>query len=107
MNIGIITHKTLLPITRLNFGRTQLSSSSGVHIRWADSNAVDKGPSTECQSRAQICGGLDTFLVDCTRWWDRQKSNLFTATLQNFPVIPVKFINECRQFLIYIHLLKN
>lgn len=28
---GVITDKTVLPITRLNFGRTQLESSSGVH----------------------------------------------------------------------------
>lgn len=28
---GVITDKSVLPITRLNFGRTQLSSSSGVH----------------------------------------------------------------------------
>jgi hypothetical protein len=28
---GVITKETLLPITKLNFGRTQLSSSSGSH----------------------------------------------------------------------------
>ena len=28
---GVITDKNVLPITRLNFGRTQLASSSGVH----------------------------------------------------------------------------
>ncbi|EFX61590.1 hypothetical protein DAPPUDRAFT_18957, partial [Daphnia pulex] len=28
---GVITDKTILPITRLNFGRTQLETSSGVH----------------------------------------------------------------------------
>ena len=28
---GVITDKSILPITRLNFGRTQLESSSGVH----------------------------------------------------------------------------
>lgn len=28
---GIITDKNYLPITRLNFGRTQLSTSSGEH----------------------------------------------------------------------------
>ena len=28
---GIISDKKFLPITRLNFGRTQLASSSGVH----------------------------------------------------------------------------
>ena len=28
---GVITEKNLLPITQLNFGRTQLSSSSGAH----------------------------------------------------------------------------
>jgi hypothetical protein len=28
---GVITAKTILPITKLNFGRTQLSSSSGAH----------------------------------------------------------------------------
>ncbi|EFX89078.1 hypothetical protein DAPPUDRAFT_310805 [Daphnia pulex] len=30
-DIGVITDKNILPITRLNFGRTQLESSSGVH----------------------------------------------------------------------------
>jgi hypothetical protein len=30
-NAGIISNKNLLPVTRLNFGRTQLESSSGVH----------------------------------------------------------------------------
>jgi hypothetical protein len=30
-NSGIITDKNVLPITRLNFGRTQLASSTGVH----------------------------------------------------------------------------
>jgi hypothetical protein len=29
--LGTITDKNLLPITRLNFGRTQLETSSGVH----------------------------------------------------------------------------
>ena len=29
--IGVITDKKYLPITRLNFGRTQLETSSGVH----------------------------------------------------------------------------
>jgi hypothetical protein len=29
--LGVITDKSVLPITRLNFGRTQLESSSGVH----------------------------------------------------------------------------
>lgn len=28
---GVITDKNFLPVTRLNFGRTQLSSSSGAH----------------------------------------------------------------------------
>jgi hypothetical protein len=28
---GVITDKNVLPITRLNFGRTQLETSSGVH----------------------------------------------------------------------------
>jgi hypothetical protein len=30
-NSGVITDKEFLPITRLNFGRTQLETSSGVH----------------------------------------------------------------------------
>ena len=29
--VGVITDKKVLPITQLNFGRTQLQSSSGVH----------------------------------------------------------------------------
>ena len=29
--IGVITDKTYLPITRLNFGRIQLETSSGIH----------------------------------------------------------------------------
>ena len=29
--VGNISDKTFLPITRLNFGRTQLASSSGIH----------------------------------------------------------------------------
>ncbi len=28
---GVITEKNILPITRLNFGRTKLDTSSGVH----------------------------------------------------------------------------
>jgi hypothetical protein len=28
---GVITDKNILPVTRLNFGRTQLATSSGVH----------------------------------------------------------------------------
>ena len=28
---GVITDKNVLPVTRLNFGRTQLATSSGVH----------------------------------------------------------------------------
>ena len=31
LTIGVISNKNLLPVTRLNFGRTQLVSSSGVH----------------------------------------------------------------------------
>lgn len=30
-NAGVITDKNILPITRLNFGRTMLNSSSGVY----------------------------------------------------------------------------
>ena len=30
-NVGVITDKNLLPITRLNFGLTQLATSSGIH----------------------------------------------------------------------------
>ena len=29
--VGVITDKSFLPITRLNFGRTQLASLSGIH----------------------------------------------------------------------------
>ena len=29
--VGVISDKSFLPITRLNFGRTQLASSSGIH----------------------------------------------------------------------------
>jgi hypothetical protein len=28
---GVITNKNILPVTRLNFGRTQLETSSGIH----------------------------------------------------------------------------
>ncbi len=31
MRAGIITDKNVLPVTRLNFGRTQLTTSSGIH----------------------------------------------------------------------------
>ena len=31
MLVGIITDKNVLPVTQLNFGRTQLTTSSGVH----------------------------------------------------------------------------
>ncbi len=31
MLTGVITNKNVLPVTRLNFGRTQLETSSGVH----------------------------------------------------------------------------
>ncbi|KAI9561382.1 hypothetical protein GHT06_012339 [Daphnia sinensis] len=43
---GIITRKDILPITRLNFGRTQLESSSGVHTL---------GP-FECSGQTAIAG---------------------------------------------------
>lgn len=31
MNAGVITDKELLPISKLNFGRTQLETSVGIH----------------------------------------------------------------------------
>ena len=31
MCLGVITDKNILPVTRLNFGRTQLATSSGIH----------------------------------------------------------------------------
>jgi hypothetical protein len=31
LSAGVITAKNILPVTRLNFGRTQLATSSGVH----------------------------------------------------------------------------
>ena len=61
-----------------------------VSTRWADLNALDKWPSVECQSRAQICGGSATPSAGFTRLWERNKSNPLIAISPNCPQIQVK-----------------
>jgi hypothetical protein len=49
---GVITDKEILPITRLNFGRTQLDTSSGVHTlgRFECSGQMSEtGMTSSCQ----------------------------------------------------------
>lgn len=51
--LGVITNKEFLPITRLNFGRTQLETSSGVHtlgkFECSGSVAAVMGIPTSCK----------------------------------------------------------
>ncbi len=54
---GIITDKNILPITRLNFGRTQLASSSGIHTLGR----------FECSGQVAISG----MPRSCLDLWDR------------------------------------
>ena len=53
---GVITDKSVLPVTRLNFGRTQLASSSGVHTLGR----------FECTGRVAV-GGMPTSCQDLWR----------------------------------------
>ena len=49
---GVITDKNVLPVSRLNFGRTQLATSSGVHTlgRFVCSGSVAvNGFPTSCE----------------------------------------------------------
>lgn len=57
MNTGVITSKDFLPITKLNFGRTQLSTSSGQYtlgrLDCSGQSSVNRIPSS-CADLWQI-----------------------------------------------------
>ena len=61
--------------------------------RWAGSNAPDKWPSAEDQRHARICGGSVTPSVDCTLWWERDKSSLCIAISPNCQQIRVQVVS--------------
>ena len=64
MRAGIITDKNVLPVTRLNFGRTQLTTSSGVHTlgRFECSGSVSlTGLPTSCKDLWLIGHTLNGF----------------------------------------------
>ena len=52
-NIGIVTDKNFLTVTRLNFGRAQLATG----LQLGRLRCWEKWPSLEGQSFAWICGG--------------------------------------------------
>jgi hypothetical protein len=61
---GVITDKNILPVTRLNFGRTQLATSSGVHTlgRFVCSGSVAlNGFPTSCEDLWLIGHTLNGF----------------------------------------------
>ena len=64
MRAGIITDKNVLPVTRLNFGRTQLTTSSGIHTlgRFECSGSVSlTGLPTSCKDLWLIGHTLNGF----------------------------------------------
>ena len=64
MRAGIITDKNVLPVTRLNFGRTQLTTSSGIHTlgRFECSGSVSlTGLPTSCKDLLLIGHTLNGF----------------------------------------------
>ena len=64
LSAGVITDKNILPVTRLNFGRTQLATSSGVHtlgrLVCSGSAAVNGFP-TSCEDLWLIGHTLNGF----------------------------------------------
>jgi hypothetical protein len=64
LHSGVITDKNVLPITRLNFGRTQLETSSGIHtlgqFECTGTEALTRMP-TSCQDLWLIGHTLNGF----------------------------------------------
>ena len=61
---GVVTDKNVLPVTRLNFGRTQLETSSGIHTlgRFECSGTVSiNGLPTSCRDLWLIGHTLNGF----------------------------------------------
>ena len=60
---GVITDINILPVTRLNFGRTQLATSSGVHTlgRFVCSGTSIAGLPTSCEDLWLIGHSLNGF----------------------------------------------
>ena len=81
--IGFITDKNTLPVTRLNFGRTQLETSSGIHtlgrLDCTGSVALMRMP-VSCED---LFGWLATPWMVFIPLWEIQQSNPFFAISLN------------------------
>jgi hypothetical protein len=60
---GVITDKNVLPVTRLNFGRTLLETSSGIHTlgRFVCTGTPVAGLPTSCEDLGRIGHSLNGF----------------------------------------------
>ena len=93
MRAGVITDKNVLPVTRLNFGRTQLTTSSGIHtlgrFECTGSVALTRMP-TSCEDLWLIGHTLNGFYsvlgstmmesvyCDFTKLYDNEGKYLYT-----------------------------
>jgi hypothetical protein len=97
--LGVITDKNVLPVTRLNFGRTQLATSSGVHTlgRLVCSGSVAViGFPTSCEDLWLIGHTLNGF-------YSIKGEKMIESVYCDFTQLPgneSKFILE-KQFLIH------
>jgi hypothetical protein len=82
--IGYITDKRVLPVTALNFGRTHLETSTGIHTlgRFECSGSM---PFNDLPTSCKDLLFSGTPWKDFILLWDLKWWKLFTAILRNFP----------------------
>jgi hypothetical protein len=92
---GVITDKNILPVTRLNFGRTQLATSSGVHtlgrLVCSGSVAVNEFPKS-CEDLWFIGHTLNGF-------YSVKGEKMIESIYCDFTQLP----SDASKYLIFIH----
>lgn len=102
MITGVITNKNYLPISRLNFGRTQLSTSSGQHtlgrLTCSGSIAVNRMP-TSCEDLWRIGHTLSgLYLIKAEKSTDTVYCN-FAKQLTDSGIGIIQTISYSNEFL--------
>jgi hypothetical protein len=91
---GVITNKNVLPVTRLNFGRTQLETSTGIHtlgrFECSGTVAMTKMP-TSCEDLWLIGHTLNGF-------YSIMGSTMMESAYCNFTKLPDD-AGKCFKFL--------
>jgi hypothetical protein len=92
---GVITDKNILPVIRLNFGRTQLATSSGVHtlgrLECSGSVALNGFP-TSCEDLLLIGHTLNGF-------YSIKGTKMIESVYCDFTQLP----SDLGKYLLFIH----